>query len=67
MFNIETLHRLWPLGDKRIPGLTEGIATNAASVFAKYKADAPLVVAHAMAQFSHECEGGTAVVENLNY
>jgi len=67
MFDTNILRRLWPLGDKRIPGLIEGVVSSAPTVFAKYKADAPLVVAHAMAQFSHECEGGTAIVENLNY
>jgi putative chitinase len=67
MFDADTFRRLWPLGDKRISGLIGAVTSAASSVFAKYKADAPLVVAHAMAQFSHECEGGTAVLENLNY
>jgi putative chitinase len=36
-------------------------------VFAKHKITSPLLVAHVMAQISHECGAGHDVVENLNY
>jgi putative chitinase len=64
---INTLYNLWPNGDDKIPGLRDGIAATAQEVFAKYGIDSPLLVAHAMAQFSHECGAGHDVVENLNY
>jgi len=67
MFDEATLRRLWPHGDQKIPGLVAGIAASAPTVFPKYGITTPLVVAHAMAQFSHECGGGTEMVENINY
>ncbi len=64
---INTLYNLWPHGDEKIPGLRDGIAVSAPDVFAKYGIDGPLLVAHVMAQISHECGAGHDVVENLNY
>lgn len=65
---INTLYNLWPDGDKKVPGLRDGIAASAPAVFAKYgPIDSPLLVAHVMAQISHECGAGRDVVENMNY
>lgn len=64
---INSLYNLWPNGDEKITGLRDGIAMSAESVFAKYGIDSPLLVAHVMAQISHECGTGHDVVENLNY
>lgn len=61
------LPRLWPHGDSHIPGLVAAIIASAPTVFPKYGLNSDLVIAHAMAQFSHECGAGTEVVENLNY
>jgi putative chitinase len=58
---------MWPHGDTKIPGLVDGIVAAAPSVFLKYGLTSDLLVAHAMAQFSHECGAGTEIVENLNY
>lgn len=63
----EALLRLWPQGDVKIPGLRAAMSASAPDVFATYGLDAPLVVAHVMAQISHECGAGREVVENLNY
>jgi putative chitinase len=64
---INTLYNLWPSGDKVIPGLRDGIAKAAPIVFPKYGINSNLVIAHLMAQISHECGAGLDVVENLNY
>jgi len=64
---LTALKTLWPHGDQHVPGLIEGIAASAPTVFPKYGLDTPLVIAHAMAQFSHECGAGLEMVENLNY
>src|SRR5436190_1642882 len=65
---INALYNLWPDGDKKVPGLRDGIAESSARVFAKYgPIDTPLLVAHVMAQISHECGAGHDVVENMNY
>jgi putative chitinase len=61
------LRKHWPKGNSRVPGLIEGIVKSAPAVFAKYGLTTPLVQAHAMAQFSHECGAGTEMEENLNY
>jgi len=61
------LQRLWPHGDEKIPGLVAAISASAGEVFARYGIDTPLLVAHVMAQISHECGAGREVVENLNY
>lgn len=67
MLTADILARLWPHGDSKVPGLRAGIVASAPTVFAKYGLTSPLLVAHAMAQFSHECGAGTEMVENLNY
>jgi putative chitinase len=64
---VNTLYKLWPNGDEKIPGLRDGIAASAQAVFRKYGIDSPLLVAHVMAQISHECGAGHDVVENLSY
>src|SRR3954468_13417704 len=61
------LIRLWPHGDEKIPGLRAGMIATAGSVFKRYGINSPLVLAHLMAQISHECGAGHDVVENLNY
>src|ERR1700722_14723394 len=61
------LRRLWPRGDSRIPGLIDGIIASAPAVLAKYGISTPLLLAHFMAQVSHECGAGLEVEENLNY
>jgi len=67
MLTGDIMREMWPRGDMKIPGLLDGIVAAAPSVFSKYGLTSDLVVAHAMAQFSHECGAGTEVVENLNY
>jgi putative chitinase len=64
---INTLYNFWPNGDQKVPGLRDGIANSAQAVFAKYGINTPLLVAHVMAQISHECGAGHDVVENLSY
>src|ERR1700680_2407326 len=61
------LQRLWPHGDQHIPGLIEGIAASADTVFTKYFTTSPLVVAMMFGQFSEECGAGLEMEENLNY
>jgi putative chitinase len=61
------LTRLWPNGDEKIPGLRAGMIASAPAVFARYGITSPLLVAHVMAQGSHECGAGHEVVENLSY
>ncbi|WP_375411219.1 glycoside hydrolase family 19 protein [uncultured Bradyrhizobium sp.] len=63
----EALWRLWPSGDARVPGLRAGIASSAPTVFQRHGINSPLLIAHVMAQISHECGAGHDVVENLNY
>jgi putative chitinase len=67
MITLEIMNHLWPTGDKKIPGLVEGIVASAPIVFPKYGAASLMVVAHAMAQFSHECGAGEEMVENIGY
>lgn len=64
---INTLYNLWPNGDERVPGLRDGIANSADGVFKQYGIDSPLLIAHVMAQISHECGAGHDVIENMNY
>lgn len=67
MLTLEMMRRRWPNGDQHIPGLLEGIVATAPATFAKYGLTSPLVVAHAMAQFSEECGQGLEMIENMNY
>lgn len=66
-FSLGVLARLWPHGNQHIPGLLEGIANAAPTVFAKYEIATPLVIAHMFAEFSEECGAGLEMVENGNY
>jgi putative chitinase len=61
------LRKLWPSGDEKIPGLRAGMIASAPAVFAKYGITSPLLLAHVMAQGSHESGAGHEVVENLSY
>ncbi len=63
----DALMRLWPSGDEKIPGLRAGMIGTASAVFAKYRITTPLLLAHIMAQISHECGAGHDVVEDLSY
>jgi len=63
----EALLRLWPNGDRAVPGLRAGMIARAPAVFQQYGITTPLLAAHVMAQISHECGAGTEVIENLNY
>ncbi|HEY9273478.1 hypothetical protein, partial [Achromobacter sp.] len=63
----DALTRLWPNGDQKVPGLRAGMIASAPSVFARHGITTPSLVAHVMAQISHECGAGHDVVENLNY
>lgn len=67
MIALDTLRRLWPNGNSKVPGLMEGIVAAAPTVFPNFGLTSNLLVAHAMAQFSHECGAGTEMVENINY
>lgn len=67
MITLALMRSLWPHGNSKIPGLIEGIVASAPTVFPKYTIDNNLLVAHVMAQISHECGAGTEVVENLSY
>lgn len=67
MVTLEVMNTMWPHGNSRVPGLIEGIVSAAPAVFAKYGLNSDLEIAHAMAQFSHECGGGTEMKENINY
>jgi putative chitinase len=67
MLTSDNMREMWPHGDVKVPGLVDGIMAAAATVFAKYGLTSDLLIAHAMAQFSHECGTGNEVVENLNY
>lgn len=63
---INALYNLWPHGDSIVPGLRDGMAKSAETVFPQYGMSS-LVVSHFMAQISLECGAGTELVENLNY
>ncbi len=64
MLTAAVLRRTWPHAPQ---SLIDGVVTAAPAVFPKYRLDTPTVIAHAMAQFSHECGGGTIREENLSY
>jgi len=67
MLTLQMLQKLWPHGDQHVPGLIEGIANAAPTIFPKYGLNTDLVIAQAMAQFSEECGAGLEMVENMNY
>lgn len=64
---VNILYNLWPNGDERVQGLRDGIAASAPEVFDRFGINTSLLVAHVMAQISHECGAGHEVIENLNY
>jgi putative chitinase len=61
------LNKLWPNGDQVVFGLRAGMIKSAPETFKKHNIISPLVLAHFMAQISHECGAGHDLVENLNY
>lgn len=67
MLSLAVMQKLWVHGDQHVPSLLEGIATASTSIFTNYGLTTPLIVAHAMAQFSQECGAGLEMTENLNY
>jgi putative chitinase len=64
---LATLLKHWPHGDQHVPGLIEGIVKAAPILFPKYGLGTSTIIAHFMAQVSHECGAGLEMVENLNY
>jgi len=65
---LTALQKLWPRGDQHVPGLIEGIAAAAPTVFPKYfPTSTELVTAIFMAQCSEECAAGLEMSENMNY
>jgi putative chitinase len=67
MLTLEVMRAMWRDGNGSVPGLLEAIAAGAPTVFPKYGLNNDLTIAHAMAQFSHECGAGNTMVENINY
>jgi putative chitinase len=67
MLTSDIMRHLWPSPDGRVGALIEGIVAAAPTVFARFGLESDLVIAHAMAQFSHECGAGRDMVENINY
>lgn len=63
----DALMKLWPQGDKHIPGLRQAMAEQMPTVAAKWGFDSLDVIAIFMGQVSLECGGGLEVEENLNY
>jgi putative chitinase len=58
-----TLRRLWPQGDSRVPGLLSGMVQSSEAVFARSGITTPLFASRVVAQISHECGAGRDVVE----
>lgn len=69
MLTLGMLEHLWPHGNDHVPGLREGLALAADRVFAAYFPidTRETLVAHFMAQASHECGAGLEMIENMNY
>ena len=65
MLTLSMMQTMWPSGNTRVAGLVEGIAAAAPTVFSKYGLTSDFLIAHAMAQFSHECGAGKDLVENI--
>lgn len=61
------LKQLWPHGDAKVPGLIAGTIAAAPVVFVKYGLISRRAIAHAMAQFSEECNAGAEMAEDMNY
>lgn len=64
---VPMMQHMWPRGNSVVPQLIEGIVWSHEATFAKYGLNNKTVIAHFMAQLSHECGGGTEVIESLNY
>lgn len=67
MLTLDLMRQMWPHGNTKVPGLVEGIVAAGPTVFPKYGIASALELAHAMAQFSHECDAGLEMVENIHY
>jgi putative chitinase len=67
MLTLAIMQTMWPHGNNKVGGLVEAIVAVAPTVFPKYGLTDDLLIAHAMAQFSHECGAGNSMVENINY
>jgi putative chitinase len=67
LLTLPQLQKMWPHGDRAVPGLLEGIATSAPIVFAKYQITSELVVALMLGQFSEETGGGIDMIEDIRY
>jgi putative chitinase len=65
MLTLSMMQAMWPQGNSRIPGLVEGIGAAAPTVFPRYALTSDALIAHAMAQFSHECGNGRDMTENI--
>lgn len=61
------MNRLWPNADKSVPGLNEGIAKAAPTVFPKYGLTTDIAIAQFIAQATEECGCGAEMEENMNY
>lgn len=64
---LQHMQKLWPHANSYVPGLNEGIANSAATVFEKYGLINDTCIAHFMAQASEECGCGSDMEENMNY
>ena len=67
VITLPIMQHMWPNGNQHVPGLLEGIASAAPTVFPKYGLNTALVIAHFMAQVSEECGAGLEMVENDNF
>jgi len=61
------LTSLWPRCERSCPGLIDGVLASQDRVLNKYGLTSNLVLAHFMAQVSHEFGAGHDMVENLSY
>lgn len=65
MFGFEdAINKLWSKSPQRV---RQAVIAVHEEVFKQYDINNPLVIAHLMAQISHECGGGTIIRENMNY
>jgi putative chitinase len=67
MLTLELLQEFWRQGDAQVPGLIQKMAADAPTVFPRLGFNNDLTIAHAMAQFTVECGGGSEMTENINY
>jgi putative chitinase len=67
MLTLANLQHQWKNGDQHVPGLIEGIAASAETLFPKYGFVNQTLIAHFMAQVSEECAAGLEMQENMNY